>query len=156
MDGDTRRNLEQRRERWRKRSEAAFERMFSSGELTTFTEREDMACLIAKELAAFLLEEHVAGDSQVRPAEEQPVCCPKCQKPGQRVSERNKKLPERPLTTRAGEVVLRREKWRCQACRVLFFSARPQAPAGHGRVQPAAGGEGHAAGGQGSVVPGRE
>ena len=44
MDGD-------RKQRWLKRAEAAYQRMFDSGELTTFTEREDMACLLAKELA---------------------------------------------------------------------------------------------------------
>ena len=156
MDGQTRRDADGKRERWRKRAEAAYERMFAGKELTTFTEREDEAVLIARELAAFLLEEHLAEDAQVRPPEEQPACCPKCQKPGQRVAKRHEKLSERPLTTRAGEVTLRREQWRCPACRVLFFSARPQAEAGHGRVQPAAGGEGGAAGGQGGVVRGRE
>jgi hypothetical protein len=156
MDGEARRKLAERRERWRKRSEDAFERMFASGELTTFSEREDMACLIAKELSAFLLEEHLADDPQVRPADEQPGCCPKCQKPGQRVTKRSEKLPARPLTTRAGAVTLRREKWRCPACRVIFFSARRQVEAGHGRVQPAGGGEGGAAGGEGGVVRGRQ
>lgn len=156
MDGETRQKFEERRERWRKRTEAAFERMFAGKELTTFTEREDEAMLIARELAAFMLEEQLADDPQVRPADEQSACCPKCQKPGQRVTKRSAKLPERPLTTRAGEITLRREKWRCPACRVVFFSVRPQAEAGHGRVQPAGGGEGRAAGGQGAVVRGRQ
>jgi hypothetical protein len=157
MDGEHRQTLDLRRERWRKRSEAAYERMFASGELTTFTEREDMACLLAREMAAFLLEEHLADDTQVRPPEEQPACCPRCQKAGERVSERNKKkLPERPLTTRAGDVVLRREQWRCRTCRILFFSARPQAEARHRGVQPAPAREGHAASSQGDVVSGRE
>ena len=149
MDGD-------RKQRWLKRAEAAYQRMFDSGELTTFTEREDMACLIARELAAFLIEEHLASDAQVRPAEKQPPCCPKCQQAGQRVTQPRKKLAERPVTTRAGEVVVRREQWRCRRCRVLFFSARPQAETGHGGVQPADAREGHAAGGQGIVVSGRQ
>ncbi|MFN3389688.1 MAG: hypothetical protein ACK40O_12230, partial [Allosphingosinicella sp.] len=50
--------------------------------------------LIARELAAFMLEEHLADDPQVRPVEES-ACCPKCQKPGQRVTKENEKLPER-------------------------------------------------------------
>ena len=145
MDGD-------RKQRWLKRAEAAYQRMFDSGELTTLTEREDMACLIARELAAFLIEEHLASDAQVRPAEKQPPCCPKCQQAGQRVTQPREKLAERPVTTRAGEVVVRREKWRCPRCRVLFFSARPQTETGHGGVQPAAARESHAAGGQSSVV----
>ena len=120
MDGAKHRKLEGRRERWRKRAEAAFERMFAGKELTTFTEREDEAMLIAHELAAFMLKEHLADDPQVRPAEES-ACCPKCQKPGQRATKPNEKLPARPLTTRAGEVTLQREKWWCPACRVVFF-----------------------------------
>ena len=149
MDGD-------RKQRWLKRAEAAYQRMFDSGELTTLTEREDMACLLAKELAAFLIEEHLASDAQVRPAEKQPPCCPKCQQAGQRVTQPREKLAERPVTTRAGEVVVRREKWRCPRCRVLFFSARPQAETGHGGVQPAVARESHAAGVQGIVVSGRQ
>jgi len=145
MDGD-------RKQRWLKRAEAAYQRMFDSGELTTLTEREDTACLIAKELAAFLIEEHLAGDTQVRPTLEQPPSCPKCQKAGQRVTRPKEKLPERPVITRAGEVVLRREKWRCPRCRVVFFSARPQAETWDGGVQPAIAGESHTAGGQGSIV----
>ncbi len=53
------------RDRWVQRAEAAFERMFdgkSQEELVTLTQRERMAMLIAKELAAFVLEEHVALD----------------------------------------------------------------------------------------------
>jgi hypothetical protein len=94
-----------------KREEAENQRMFDGGELTTLTEREGVACLIAKELSAFLIEEHLAGDAQVRPAEEQPPACPKCHKAGQRVTRPKEKLPERPMTTRAGEVVLRCEQW---------------------------------------------
>ena len=59
-------------ERWVQRAEAAYRRMFegkSQEELVTLTERENMAVLIAKELAAFLLEEHVARD----PAAEAPT-----------------------------------------------------------------------------------
>jgi transposase len=97
--------------------------------LVTFTEREDMACLLGEELARFLLEEHAAVDRQVRPPENQPAGCPKCQQPGQRISKRNEKLPERELTTRAGEIKLRREQWRCKKCRVIFFSVRPQVEA---------------------------
>ncbi len=72
-------------ERWVKRTEAAYRRMFagkSQEELVTLTQREDMAVLIAKELAAFLLEEHVALDSAAEPAEASTTCCPKCGQPG--------------------------------------------------------------------------
>ena len=68
-------------DRWVQRTEAAYRRMFegkSQEELVTLTQRESMAVLIAKELAAFLLEEHVATDSAAQPAEASTTCCPKC------------------------------------------------------------------------------
>ena len=120
----------------------------------TFTEREDMACLLAKELAAFLVEEHAAADSQVRPSEKHPPCCPKCQKPGVRVTKRKEQLDERELTTRVGEVKLRRQQWRCPKCRILFFSARPQIEVGDGEIQSAGFADGRAAGEQGGLFQG--
>lgn len=150
-----RKDREALRERWLLRAGKAFERMFAEAnqdQLVTFTEREDMACALGKELAAFLLEEHAAVDSQVRAAEKQPPCCPKCQQPAARVTKRNERLPERELTTRAGVVKLRREQWRCAKCRIVFFSVRPQADAGDGGLQSAAAGEGGAAGGPGDIV----
>jgi hypothetical protein len=120
----------------------------------TFTEREDMACALGQELAAFLLEEHAATDPQVRPNPKRATCCPKCQQPAARVSQRGAPLPERELTTRAGEVKLQREQWRCRKCRIVFFSAGPAAEAGDGAVQSAGAGEGGAAGEPGGVVPG--
>lgn len=119
-----RKDREALRERWLLRAGKAFERMFAEGnqeELVTFTQREDMACLLGQELAAFLLEEHAAADGQVRPSEKRPPCCPKCQQPGERVTKRSEKLPDRDVRSRAGKVTLRREKWRCQKCRILFF-----------------------------------
>jgi len=59
------------------RGAAAYHRMFcdeNQEELVTLTEREEMAVCLGKELAAFLLEEHVAADPAKAPAEagEQP------------------------------------------------------------------------------------
>src|ERR1700747_1185057 len=98
-----RKDREALRERWLLRAGTAFERMFAEAnqdQLVTFTEREDLACLLGKELAAFLLEEHAAADNQVRPSEKRPPCCPKCKQPGERVTKSNGKLLERELTTR--------------------------------------------------------
>jgi len=147
------------RERWLLRAGKAFERMFGEAhqdQLVTFSEREDLACLLGEELAAFLLEEHAAADNQVRPSEKRPPDCPKCQKPAQRITKPNEQLAERELTTRAGEVQLRREQWRCPQCRIVFFSARPQAEVGDGALQSAGLGEGGAAGEQGGLVPGSQ
>jgi hypothetical protein len=154
-----RKDREALRERWLLRAGQAFERMFdkdNQDQLVTFTEREDMACALGKELATFLLEEHVAVDPQVRPSEKQPPCCPRCQQPGQRVTKRQEPLPERPLTTGAGEVHLRREQWRCKKCRILFFSAGPQAGLGDGGLQSAGVAEGGSASSQGPIVQGGE
>ena len=154
-----RKEREALRERWLLRAGKAFERMFAEAnqeQLVTFTEREDMACLLGEELAAFLLEEHAASDKQVRPSEQRPPSCPKCQKPAARVTKRQESLAERDVTTRAGEVKLRREQWQCQKCRILFFSVRPQAEVGDGALQSADPAEGGAAGEQGGVVQGRQ
>lgn len=144
-----RKDREALRERWLLRAGKAFERMFAEtnqDQLVTFTEREDMACLLGKELAVFLLEEHAAADNQVRPSEKRPPCCPKCKKPGGRVAKSSGKLLERELTTRAGEMKLRREQWHCKHCRILFFSVRPQTEVGDGTLQSADFGEGSTAG----------
>ena len=144
-----RKDREALRERWLLRAGKAFERMFGEAnqdQLVTFTEREDLACLLGKELSAFLLEEHAAADRQVRLSEKRPPCCPKCQQPAQRVTKANEKLLERDLTTRAGEVTLRREQWRCPKCRIVFFSVRPQAEVGDGALQSADIGERGASG----------
>jgi len=64
-------------ERWLQRTEAAYRRMFegkSQEELVTLTQRENMAVLIGKELAAFLLEEHVGLDAAAQPAEASTTC----------------------------------------------------------------------------------
>ncbi len=111
-------------ERWLQRTEAAYRRMFegkSQEELVTLTQRENMAMLIAKELAAFVLEEHVAMDSAAQPAEASTTCCPKCGQPGTPAVEGSETLPERTVTTRAGDIRVRRQRWRCAKCRVVFF-----------------------------------
>lgn len=126
-----------RRERWAQRSKAAYERMFGEkgrGELVTLTEREDMAMLIAKELAKFLVEEHVASDPAAEPAEASTTCCPKCGQPGTPAVEEGEALPERRVTTRAGEIRVRRERWRCEKCRIVFFPAGRSAAVGDGGV----------------------
>ena len=154
-----RKDREALRERWLLRAGQAFERMFAEAnqdQLVTFTEREDMACVLGKELAAFLLEEHAAADHQVRPSEKHPPCCPKCKQPGARVTKANQSLPERDLPTRAGEVKLRREQWRCVKCRIVFFSAGPQAEAGNGALQSADSGERRPTGQQGGLVQGSQ
>jgi hypothetical protein len=124
-------------ERWQQRAEAAYRRMFegkSQEELVTLTQREDLAVLIAKELSAFLLEEHVASDQAARPAEAASTCCPKCGEAGTRAGEEGAELEERTVTTRAGEIGVRRERWGCAKCRIFFFPAGRAAELGNGRL----------------------
>jgi len=154
-----RKDREALRERWLLRAGQAFERMFAEAgqdQLVSFTEREDLACLLGKELAAFLLQEHVDVQGAVRLPENRPPCCPQCQQPGQRVTPEDEALPERELTTLAGQIKLRREQWSCAKCRRVFFPAGPQAALGNRGVQSAGVGEGRAAGEQGGVVQGSE
>jgi hypothetical protein len=124
-------------ERWQERSEAAYQRMFegkSREELVTLTQREEMALLIAKELAAFLLEEQVALDAAARPPEAASTCCPKCGQAGTRAGQEDADLEARRVTTRAGEICLRRERWRCTKCRIFFFPTGCSADSRNGRL----------------------
>lgn len=114
---------------------AAFDRMFDPAvqdQLVTFTQREDLAVELGQKLMAQLLQNHVAGDSQVRPDATTATCCPKCKCQGQRVTKARGELPGRELTTRAGIIPLRREQWKCAKCRSVFFSVRPTAAIGDG------------------------
>jgi len=139
MDG---KQKDARYERWLVRAKAAYGRMFcdkNQAELVTLTEREEMAVLLGKEMATFLLEEHVAADPAKAPAAEaSPACCPKCGQPGapapQKVGTGKASLPERTVRTRAGDIDIQRERWKCGRCRIVFFPARRSPEVRHGRV----------------------
>jgi len=141
MDGKKSLGGQQRaelRRQWIRRAVTVFEQMFNGAdaeELVTFTQREQMACTLGKELSRWLLEQQSAADPLVHPPDEPAPRCPKCGRAGQRVTRAEMELPQRQLTTLVGEVTLRREQWRCATCRVAFFPSGPQAPAGDGRVQ---------------------
>jgi hypothetical protein len=122
-------------ERWVQRAEAAYRRMFAGKtkeELVTLTQREDMAVSIGRELAAFLLEEHVATDSAAQPSEASTTCCPKCGQPGTPAVQEDEELPERTVTTRAGDIRVQRQRWQCAKCRIFFFPAGRSAASGYG------------------------
>lgn len=148
-----------RRQRWLQRAEAAYRRMFegkSQEELVTLTERENMAVLIARELAAFLLEEHVGMDRAAEPAEASTTCCPRCGQPGAPAVEKGQKLPQRTVTTRVGPISVWRQRWRCATCRIVFFPARRSPATGDGRLQPGGAGKSGSSGEQGALVQGGE
>jgi len=123
------------RDRWFDRAEAAYRRMFEDKgheELVTLTERETMAQSIAKDLARFLLEEQVAQDPAAEPDDASSTCCPKCGEAGMPAVEEGKKLPERTVTTLVGDIDMRRQRWGCAKCRIVFFSAGRPTGSGDG------------------------
>jgi hypothetical protein len=119
--------------RWLQQAEAAFELMFDADlqdRLVTFDQREARACSLTRELAAWLLESHIAEDPAVRPADIEPPACPRCSRPARREAPPEDLLPARSLTSAAGEVTLRRQRWYCPTCRAAFFPSGPQARPG--------------------------
>ena len=122
-------------DRWLERTEAAYRRMFegkSQESLVTLTQRETMAMSIAKELARFLLEQHVAQDPTAQPDDASPTCCPKCGEAGMPAVQEGEKLPDRTVTTLVGDIGLRRQRWHCAKCRIGFFSAGRSTGSGDG------------------------
>ncbi len=120
-----------RRERWKLRTDAAYERMCAGkteDELVTLEQREEAAMIIAKEMAAFLLEENIARDAVA--AAPSSACCPRCGGAGTPTVQAKEPMPQRTVTTRAGDIKLRRQRWRCGKCRIIFFSARRSARPG--------------------------
>jgi len=110
------------RRQWLDHAEAVFDRLFPTGAPlppATFAQLEQRAQQLAQDLAVWLLERRAGVDPQARPTEPPP--CPRCGRPGRRVTEPDAALPKRVLTTRVGDVELAREKWRCATCRVVFF-----------------------------------
>src|SRR5689334_7617215 len=117
-----------RRERlkrqWLQQAEAAFELMFDADHqdrLVTFNQRGRRAGSLTRELAAWLLEQHIAEDLAVRHTDAEAPACPRCSRPARRETPPEDPLPGRALTCAAGEVTLRRERWYCPTCRAAFF-----------------------------------
>src|SRR5262245_12674717 len=125
------------RQQWLAAANDAFERMFAEAEqdhLVTFLQRENRACLLGNELAAWLLERHVGSDPRAWPADQAPPGCPKCGRPARRRKPPSGRLPRRQLQTSAGTIEWQREQWWCATCRVAFFPSGPAPATGHGGV----------------------
>jgi hypothetical protein len=125
------------RRQWLAYAGAAFDLMFHpehQADLTSFDQREHRACESVDDLKAWLLQQHLDADPDAAcppPATppEQAVNCPHCGKPARRVERPDKPLFRRDLTSLAGQVTMKRAKWRRATCRVAFFppgqEARP-------------------------------
>src|SRR5436309_3544658 len=110
---------ERLREQWLQQAAAVFDLYFDPEQAeppVTFTQREQRACTLTRELAAFLLEEDLGHDPAARPTDDQPARCPKCGRPAQRRAPSGEPLPRRLLTSDAGEISLCREPWHCKTC----------------------------------------
>ena len=102
--------------------DSIFNRLFPadpSQPLPTFDHLEERTLQLMRDLESWLLEKRVQSATDARPVEA--PACPQCQRPTRRVGKPGDTLPRRVLTTRAGPIELAREKWRCTACRVVFF-----------------------------------
>jgi hypothetical protein len=105
--------------------DAIFNRLFPqdpSQPLPTFDRIEEQTHQLTRDLESWILEQRVQSAADARPVET--PACPHCQRPARRVRKPDAPLPRRVLTTRAGPIELAREKWRCTACRVVFFPPR--------------------------------
>jgi hypothetical protein len=130
-------NREQRvadlRRQWLAHAAAAFDLMFHpdhQADLVTFDQREGRAAESVDDLKSWLVQQHVAIDPAAAANQDQPVCCPHCGKPARRVERPERPLFERRLRGLAGEVTLKRAKWRCATCRVAFFPSGPETATG--------------------------
>lgn len=112
------------RRRFLAEAASAFDLMFSPApedDLITFAQREQRAHELGQQLSIALLQQHANADPAADPAADQPPPCPHCRRPGRRVSGPDQPLPRRPLTVLDGEIVLHRARYRCTACRAVFF-----------------------------------
>jgi hypothetical protein len=117
------------RRRFLAEAATAFDLMFEqplAGDLITFDQREQRALELGQQLVIALLQQHANHDPAADPASEPAPapCCPRCQRPGRRVTPPGEALPARVVTTCAGDVTLRRARYRCTTCRVVFFPPR--------------------------------
>lgn len=110
------------RQEWLANAGSVFDRLFpaEAGPEPSFDFLEQRSVQLVRDLASWLLESRAAASPHVRPAS--PAPCPNCQRPG--VPDPERRLRKRTLATEVGDIGLAREKWRCTACRVVFFPPR--------------------------------
>jgi hypothetical protein len=118
---------EQLRQQFLGQAATAFDLMFApdhAEQLVTFDQREQRALELGQQLLLALLQRHANADPAADPPPGPPPLCPRCQRPGRRASPADDPLPARTLTTSAGDVTLRRARFRRTACRAVFFPPR--------------------------------
>ena len=86
-------------------SAAAFDLMFAPNirtSMITFEQREERACELGRDLTAWMLQQHANADPDAQP--DTPPTCPKCQRPGRRVTPDGTPLLASGSSPLAGEV----------------------------------------------------
>src|SRR5262245_44550470 len=87
---------EELRQRFLSHAAAAFDLMFDpqyQDQLITFDQREERACELGRDLTAWLLQRHANADPWARLDDQRPPTCPKCGRPGRRVTAAADPLP---------------------------------------------------------------
>ena len=112
---------EELRRQWREHADALFDRLFPEGPAPTpsFDHLEQRALNLAGDLAGWLLERRAGCAPEARPAD--PARCPRCGREGRPDPDPADPMPRRVLRSRAGDIELARQRWRCTTCRVVFF-----------------------------------
>jgi hypothetical protein len=122
--GDPRRDI---RRHWLEHSASVFDRLFPPGTdepLPDFATLEQKADNLARDLTCWLIQQRLNSDPRAAPRRADTPGCPRCGRPGRLLGPPEQTPPRRVLTTQAGEVEFRRAKYRCPACRVVFFPPR--------------------------------
>jgi hypothetical protein len=117
------------RQRWLAQAAAAFDLMFdpqNQDQLVTFDQREQRAVELGRDLTVWLLQQHVNIDAAVRSDASERLICPKCGRPGRRVTGPGEPLPKRQLTTLAGANRQRIANFFPTAHRLVFVASDRQ------------------------------
>ena len=150
---------EQLRARFLAHAAAAFDLLFDPDQPSDslpFTQREQRAAELSRDLATWLLQQHLENDPLACPRDAPPLPCPRCARPaGPRVVKDKPRL-QRTLTTRVGAVSFQRQKWYCKICRISFFPSRRPTPAGCRGSQPRCPATCDPTSAKSGLVPGRQ
>lgn len=109
------------RREWLENASSVFDRIFpdDASPCPTLDALERRSVQLSRDLASWLLERRIAAAPEARP--DTPAPCPRCGGPGVPAPDPERAMPRRVVTTEAGDVELRRERWRCKGCRAVFF-----------------------------------
>lgn len=118
---------EQLRSRFLAHAAAAFDLMFRpehQADLHAFSQREQRASELSRDLATWLLQQQLERDPLACLADDANIACPRCSRPTCPASVKDKTRLKRTLTTRVGPISFHRQKWHCKICRISFFTSR--------------------------------